>query len=140
MSVNTRYFPFAGRVLIGGVFLMSGLTKIGTYAALSSTIAAAGLSLPTVGAAIAILVEVGCGILLLLGLKARTAAVVLVLWCVATAVFFHSNFGDQNTLIHFLKNLMMAGGLLQIAHFGPGALGLDNRKASRNTSQQGALA
>jgi len=42
-------------------------------------------------------------------------------------VSFHSNFADQNQMIHFLKNVMMAGGLLQIAAFGAGAISLDNR-------------
>jgi putative oxidoreductase len=44
-------------------------------------------------------------------------------------VSFHSNFADQNQMIHFLKNLMMAGGLLQIVAFGAGALSIDNRSA-----------
>jgi putative oxidoreductase len=44
-----------------------------------------------------------------------------------TAVSFHSNFADQNQMIHFLKNIMMAGGLLQIASFGAGAISVDNR-------------
>jgi putative oxidoreductase len=47
----------------------------------------------------------------------------------ATAISFHSNFADQNQMIHFLKNVMMAGGLLQIAAFGAGALSLDNRRS-----------
>jgi hypothetical protein len=47
----------------------------------------------------------------------------------ATAVSFHSNFADQNQMIHFLKNVMMAGGLLQIVAFGAGALSIDNRNA-----------
>jgi putative oxidoreductase len=42
-------------------------------------------------------------------------------------VSFHSNFADQNQMIHFLKNVMMAGGLLQIVAFGAGALSLDGR-------------
>ena len=140
MSDNTRYLPFAGRLLIGGLFAMSGFTKIGTFGALSGTIAAAGLPVPTAGAALSILVEVGCGILLVLGFKTRIAAIVLTAWCVATASFFHSNFADQNMLIHFLKNLMMAGGLFQIAHFGPGAISLDGRGARSAASNRGALA
>jgi putative oxidoreductase len=44
-----------------------------------------------------------------------------------TAIFFHSNFADQNTMIHFLKNLLIAGGLLQIVHFGAGPVSLDAR-------------
>ena len=51
----------------------------------------------------------------------------LVLFSLSTAVSFHSNFADQNQMIHFLKNIMIAGGLLQIVAFGAGALSLDNR-------------
>jgi len=54
-------------------------------------------------------------------------AVAVALFSIATAVSFHSNFADQNQMIHFLKNVMMAGGLLQIAAFGAGALSIDNR-------------
>jgi putative oxidoreductase len=54
---------------------------------------------------------------------------VLALFSLATAVSFHSNFADQNQMIHFLKNVMMAGGLLQIVAFGAGALSIDNRSA-----------
>jgi putative oxidoreductase len=53
----------------------------------------------------------------------------LALFSLATAVSFHSNFADQNQMIHFLKNVMMAGGLLQIVAFGAGELSIDNRNA-----------
>jgi putative oxidoreductase len=56
----------------------------------------------------------------------------------ATAISFHSNFADQNQMIHFLKNIMIAGGLLQIAAFGAGALSIDNR--ARATSRAGQAA
>jgi len=41
---------------------------------------------------------------------------------------FHSQFADQNQLIHFLKNVAIAGGLLQVAAFGAGALSVDGRR------------
>ena len=53
----------------------------------------------------------------------------LALFSLATALAFHSNFADQNQMIHFLKNVMMAGGLLQIVAFGAGALSIDNLRA-----------
>jgi putative oxidoreductase len=54
-------------------------------------------------------------------------------------VSFHANFADQNQMIHFLKNVMMAGGLLQIVAFGAGAFSLDTR-VFRGTNQKVALA
>ena len=128
MTDNTRYLPAFGRILIGGIFAMSGLTKIPTYAATTGMIEVAGLPLAFLGWAIAIAVEIGLGLLLLLGWRVRPVAAALALWCLSTAVFFHRDFADQNMMIHFLKNLMIAGGLLQIVHFGAGALSLDARR------------
>ena len=130
MTSNTRYLPAVGRVMIGGIFAMSGLTKIAAYAATTGIIQAAGLPLAPLGSAIAIVVEIGLGLLLLAGWRVRPVAAALVVWCFLTAVFFHRNFADHNMMIHFLKNLMIAGGLLQIVHFGAGAVSLDARRNS----------
>ena len=46
----------------------------------------------------------------------------------AAALCFHTHFADQNRAIHFLKNLAITGGLLQIVVFGAGAFSLDNRR------------
>lgn len=123
----TRYLPFAGRVLIGLPFAMSGLSKLGSYAATTALIGSAGLPFPPLAFAVAVAVELGGGLLLIAGYQARAVAIALAVFSLATAVSFHSNFADQNQMIHFLKNVMMAGGLLQIAAFGAGALSIDNR-------------
>lgn len=131
MKDNTQYLPFAGRVLIGGIFVMSGASKLGAYGGITAAISAAGLRFAPLGFAVAIAVEIGLGFLLLIGYRARPVAFMLAIWCVVTATFFHRNFADQNMFIHFLKNLMIAGGLLQIVHFGAGALSVDNRRTAR---------
>jgi putative oxidoreductase len=128
MIDQTRYLPALGRILIGGIFAMSGLSKLPAYAQTTAMISAAGLPFAPLGWAIAIAVEVGLGLLLLLGWRVRPVALALAIWCVVTAAFFHANFADQNMMIHFLKNLMIAGGLLQIVHFGAGAFSLDARQ------------
>jgi len=131
MKDIAKYLPLAGRVLIGGIFVMSGLGKLGAYGGTTAAISSVGLPFAPLGFAVAIAVEIGIGFLLLIGYRARSAALVLALWCVVTAIFFHRNFADQNTLIHFLKNLMIAGGLLQIVHFGAGASNVDNRRIAK---------
>jgi putative oxidoreductase len=128
MNDNTRYLPFAGRAIIGAVFLMSGLSKLAAYGATTALIATVGLPVPPLAWLVAVVVEAGGGLLLLLGFRTRAVALVLAAFVVATAVFFHRNFADQNQMIHFLKNLIIVGGLLQIAHFGAGAVSLDNRR------------
>jgi putative oxidoreductase len=121
----TRFFPLLGRLLIGLPLLMSGVGKLTTYAATTGYIGSVGLPLAPLGWAIAVAFEVGGGLLLVLGFRARVVAFALAVFVLATAVFFHRNFADQNQMIHFLKNIMIIGGLLQIAHFGAGRHSLD---------------
>jgi putative oxidoreductase len=123
--VHPRYLPFIGRILIGLPFAMSGLSKLGAYHRTTEMIAAVGLPLPPLAYAVAVAVELGGGILLILGYRVRWVALALAAFSLATAVAFHSNFGDQNQMINFLKNVMMAGGLLQIVAFGAGAISIE---------------
>ena len=83
-------------------------------------------NLPMVGGAyeLTILVELLGGILLLVGFRPRVIALVLAAWCVATAFTAHYHRGDTAQMIHFMKNLCMAGGFLQIAAFGAGRIAL----------------
>jgi putative oxidoreductase len=131
--MNARYLPLIGRILIGLPFAMSGLGKLAAYGSTTAMIGAVGLPFPPLAYVVAVAVELGGGLLLIL----RPVALALAVFCVATAVSFHSNFADQNQMIHFLKNVMIAGGLLQIAAFGAGAISLDQRRV-RNTTPSAA--
>ena len=122
-----RFVPVIGRLLLGTIFLASGLSKLAAPAATIGYIRSAGLPLPEAALAVAVIVEVGGSILMIAGYRARLVAIVLALFSVVTAVAFHSAFADQNQMIHFLKNLTMAGGLLQVTAFGAGGLSLDGR-------------
>jgi len=117
-----------GRALLASLFLMSGLSKLGTAAATTSYIASAGLPLPSLAYLLTVVVEIGGGLTLLVGFQTRLAASVLALFAVTAAVFFHNNFADQNQAIHFIKNFAIAGGLLQLAASGAGRLSLDARR------------
>ena len=125
----TRYLPFLGRLMVGLPFAMSGMSKLGAYGATTGMISAVGLPFPPLAFAVAVAAELGGGLLLIAGYRVRFVAVALAVFSLATAVSFHNDFADQNQMIHFLKNVMMAGGLLQIVAFGAGALSLDNRRA-----------
>jgi len=129
MEKSNRYLPLLGRVLIGAPFILSGLSKLAAHDATVGYIGSVGLPLPQLGWLIAMVVEMGGGALLLVGYRARLVALVVGLFTLATAIFFHRNFADQNQMIHFLKNIMLAGGLLQILYFGAGPMSID---ASRN--------
>ncbi|GGC62326.1 DoxX family protein [Chelatococcus reniformis] len=125
MTDATRYLPALGRLLIAIIFIMSGIRKLLGPDGTEAYIAAAGMPLPTLAYWIAVVVELGGGLLLLVGYQTRWAALVLAVFSAAAAIGFHAKFGDQNQMIHFLKNLAIAGGLLQIVHFGGGAFSAD---------------
>jgi putative oxidoreductase len=136
---TTRYLPFVGRLLIGLPFMMSGISKIMGYDATIALIKSSTLPLPPgVAYAGAIAVEVGCGLLIIVGYRTRVVASIFALFCLATAVFFHAHFSDPNQTFHFIKNVVMAGGLLQIVAYGAGALSIDSRR-SKDGLPAGAL-
>jgi putative oxidoreductase len=118
-----------GRVLLAAIFVMSGLGKVAAPAATLAYMKAAGLPLAPLGLAGAALIELGGGIALILGYRTRLVGSVLAAFAIVTALIFHSAFADQNQLIHFFKNVAMAGGLLQVAAFGGGRLSLDARSS-----------
>jgi putative oxidoreductase len=116
----------ASRLLLALIFLHEGVAKLGNYAA--SAEYAESFGVPGVLLPLAIATELGCGMLLVLGLYTRIAALLLAGFCVFTAMVFHTGFADANQLLHFEKNLAMAGGLLAMAVSGPGKFSLSIRK------------
>jgi putative oxidoreductase len=137
---TTRYLPFAGRLMIGLPFAMGGFGKLAAYGATVGMITAVGLPVPPLAFAVAVAVEFGGGLLLIAGYQTRFVAAALAIFSLVTAFSFHNNFADQNQMIHFLKNVMMAGGLLQIVAFGAGALSLDNRLGKNPSPAHTAVA
>jgi putative oxidoreductase len=128
-----RFGPLVGRILIALIFVMSGLGKITGFDATVGYIASKGLPLATLGALAAIVVEFGGGLLLIIGWQARLAAAAMLVFTAMTALFFHNFWAVppdqvQNTMIHFMKNISMMGGLLYVVVHGAGALSLDARR------------
>lgn len=119
----------AARILLASLFLISGFGKIAAPAATKAYIAYAGLPAPDLAYIVAILVEVGFGLALVLGYRTRAVALIMAIFTLATALVFHHNFADQNQMIHFLKNISITGGLLQVVAFGAGAYSLDARRS-----------
>ncbi|RSZ55826.1 DoxX family protein [Massilia atriviolacea] len=127
---NTSVVPVIGRLLLAAIFIFSGVGKILAPAATIGYIEAMGLPLASVGLVVAIAVEVVGGLMLALGFKTRLVALGLALFSIVTGLAFHNAIGDQNQLIHLLKNLSMAGGLLQVVAFGAGAYSLDDKSST----------
>src|SRR3984893_4513464 len=123
-----------GRFLIAALFLISGPAKIATPALTQGFIASAGLPFPLLAYLVAIVIEIGGGILLILGYQSRIVASVMAAYTVAAALGFHRDFADQNAMAHFLKNISITGGLLQIVALGAGTFSIDSRLAKSRTS------
>jgi putative oxidoreductase len=128
-SAITTIVPAVGRVLISTIFILSGLSKLAAPAMTIGYIQSVGLPLPSLAYGIAAFIEIVGGITLLVGYRTRITAGVLFVFALATAVFFHNHFGDQNQFIHFFKNVAIAGGLLHVIAFGGGRVSLDGRRS-----------
>jgi putative oxidoreductase len=127
------YLPFIGRLFIGLPFLASGFSKLAGYAGTIALIESSSLPLPPpLAFAGAVTVEIGCGLLIIAGYQTRVVASVVALFCLATAVFFHAHFDDPNQTFHFIKNLVMTGGLLQVVANGAGAISIDSRHSKNH--------
>ena len=117
----------AGRSLLSVLFLLSGVGKIGAYAATAaymSSVGVPGALLPVV-----IATEVLGAFALIVGWQTRVAAMLLAGYSLLTALIFHTNFADQIEMIMFLKNVSIAGGFLLLVANGAGPLSLDRRLA-----------
>jgi len=126
MAKQTDTTALAGRILVAVLFLMSGIGKLAAPAMTKGYIAAMGLPAPDLAYFGAVAVEIGGSLLLIAGYKARIVAAGMAVFTLLTAVFFHRNFADQNQMIHFMKNIAIIGGLLQVAAFGAGRFALDH--------------
>lgn len=126
-------FTFAARLLLVALFLPAGIGKISGFEGTVGYIASVGLPLPTAGAALALLVEIGGGLALLFGLQTRLAALVLAAFTLVASYFFHAFWAvpaDQAfvTQLLFYKNVAVAGGLLALVASGAGGWSLDARR------------
>lgn len=114
-----------GRILASIIFIIGGYTKATGMAATVSYLQKLGVPLPAIAYYGVVAIELGGGILLLLGLQTRIVALVLALFCIATGLLAHLDLAVQAQQINFMKNLAMAGGYLAFVVAGAGLYSLD---------------
>ncbi|MGR9422728.1 DoxX family protein [Rhizobium leguminosarum] len=112
-----------GRLLLSLIFLHEGWSLAADITATIDTFAKLGLSAPVALATIAL--QIGAGLSVATGLLSRLGALALALFCLATALLFHTNFESQNELLHFEKDLAIAGGMFVLAVSGAGSISID---------------
>ncbi|HEY8050578.1 MAG TPA: DoxX family protein [Ramlibacter sp.] len=123
-----------GRILIAYLFMPSGWGKLMGFSGVVGYIAKANVPLPEVCAAIAIAVELGLALLLLVGWQARWAALGMAIFTIVISPIFHAYWSSPEAAVamqklNFDKNMAIAGGLLALAAFGAGRLSIDGRRS-----------
>lgn len=114
-----------GRILLSSLFVLSGLSKIGAYAATLGYMSAMGV--PGALLPVVIATELLGGLAIAFGWKTRVVAFLLAGYALLTALVFHTHFADQVQLIMFLKNVSIAGAFLTLVANGAGKLSLDSK-------------
>lgn len=130
MGFIEKFGPLMGRVLLALMFVPSGFSKLTNFDGTVGYITSKGLPLPPVLAGATIALEIVAGLALLLGLKARWAALALAVFAILAALLFHNFWAlpqaeQMAQSIAFYKNLAITGGLLFVAAFGPGPISVD---------------
>lgn len=125
-----------GRILIALLFVPAGLSKFAGLSGTAAYIASKGLPMPMLLAGGAAVVEVAAGLAIAFGWRTRIAALALALFSLLASMIFHAYWSlpaDQQMMqqLLFNKNLAVAGGLLVLTAFGPGALSLDARRRTK---------
>jgi len=133
LTAQNPTVPLVSRILIGLLFIVAGSRKALGIAATAGYFAKLGFPAPEVMAYLAVLIEVGGGILLIIGWQTRWVSWLLVLFTVIATGMAHRfwEFSDpaqyNAQLNNFLKNVAIIGGLLMFATFGPGSASVDKR-------------
>lgn len=116
----------AGRVLLAAIFVTSGLGKLGAgFAQTQHYMQSVGMSATAFWLTLGVILELGGGVMVLLGLYARIGALMLIVFLVPVTFIFHADFADQTQMIMFMKNISMTGGLVLAAVYGGGEWTID---------------
>ena len=136
-----------GRILLALIFVLSGFNKIMHLSTTAGYMLHAGIPTNLVHPLLylSIAVELGCGLLVIAGLQAQWAALIIFLWLIPVTLlihvggYFHAVEQHQQAAaltqqVMYLKNIAMMGGLLVLAAMGPGGLSIDGRSSETGIS------
>ena len=118
-----------GRVLMMLLFVISGWGKLTGFQGTVGYMGTVGAPMPMVAAAIAVVMEFGVGIALLIGFWTRPLALLIALFVLGTALIAHTFWNVEGAMqtanmVQFYKNLSIMGGLLLLAVTGAGRYAL----------------
>lgn len=130
-----KYTTLIGRILLSTIFLMSGVGKIFDWSGTVGYMAAHGMFAIPFFLVAAMVLEIGGGLSVLLGFKAKLGAIALLVFLVPTTLIFHNFWAiadpmaQKMQMISFLKNLSIMGGLLFVYSFGSGPFSVGKKEA-----------
>jgi len=136
-----------GRILLALIFVLSGLNKLMNISGTAAYMTQVGISTNLVQPALylSIAIELVCGLLIIAGLQARWAALIIFLWFIPVtllvhvagyfqAIEQHQAMAALTQQIMYLKNIAIMGGLLVLAAMGPGGFSIDGRSSAAGMS------
>lgn len=126
MNMNADWGLLVGRVTLAMIFVIMGYMKLMGFAGTVAYAAAAGVPLPEIAIVVAVLVELVGGLMILVGYKAKWAALATAVFLIPVTYYFHSDFSQQLNVVMFLKNLSIFGGMILLAVAGAGKYSVDH--------------
>jgi putative oxidoreductase len=132
-ALSKTWGVFLGRILIAAIFLQSGYDKLTNFDRTVKLMMSKDMPVPEILLVPAIVILLGGGVLLLVGWKARWAALALILFMIPATLYFHSFWAYPeaqfvNQFHHFFKNLAIIGALFMILGMGSGGMSLDQSR------------
>jgi len=136
---HTDTVLFISRILLSALFIVQGIEKLLAYQGNVSFMTASGFMFPAAVSAIAIVVELGGGLALLLGYRSSIAVVCIALLTLLFSLVIHTELSNRIHSDQFLKNLAVIGGLLLLFNYGAGRWSLDyySKRISNRVSFEG---
>jgi putative oxidoreductase len=126
----------AGRLLLAWIFVHEGFSLVMSFDAASASMAKLGV--PAFAFVATIALQLAAGFAIAVGWYAQLGAAGLGVFCLTTAMLFHTNFAVRNELLHFEKDLAIAGGMFVLMVRGAGRWSVDSLR--RRKSAASALA
>ncbi len=130
MTSYMQLFSPVGRLLIANIFLIDGINKISYYEGVAEWMFLKGV--PEYLLPLVILLEIGGALAIILGWRVKLFSLLFFVFCILTAIIFHSDFTNNMDKVIFMKNMSMAGGFLFLFMHGGGDFSLDKRRKNFN--------
>ena len=125
MNTLKTYLPPIARLLMSSLFIWDGILQLRDPGGTADYLASVGIPVPNVAIWPSIAFHLLSGLAILVGFKIRWTAALLALFCLGTAFAVHLPIGDADNMVHFYKNLVMAGGFLYVVTYGAGVMSID---------------